>query len=159
MGAILLAPKSQSNERWESCSVCHHFSPLLVLDNEIARDTSFPSPAVAVHSERKQCVEGLHFIRKKCIFYPNFLRNLIVYHENITKTTRILKMKVFNAFSTGLRICEKCAKFGFFPFPSLLPSLILRYFGDHGRISQRSIRFKIIALATKRSNTERSYRF
>ena len=46
-------------------------------------------------------------------------------------------------------------------FPSLLPSLILRYFGDHGRISQRSIRFKIMALATKRSNTEteRSYRF
>ena len=31
---------------------------------QISRETSFPSPGVAVHIRRKPCVEGLHFVRK-----------------------------------------------------------------------------------------------
>ena len=42
--------------------------------------------------------------------------------------------------------------------PSKARSVILRYFGDHCRISQRSIRFKIMAFATKGSNRKQNDR-
>ena len=128
---------------------------------QISSDTSFPSPGVAVHTTRKQCVEGLHFVRKKCTFYLLFVINLVVYYENNTKTTWILKTKVFNAFSTRLRIHEKMLQIGFFPSLSLLSSLILRYFGDHGHVSQRSIRFKVLNCthAKKRSKAMNRHKF
>ena len=44
---------------------------------------------------------------------------------------------------------------GFFPCLSLLSSLILRYFGGHGYVSQRSIRLKYEMALTQQNDQSR----
>ena len=61
-------------------------------------------------------------------------------------------------FPPGYGFTKKMLQIGFSPCPSLLSSLILRYFGDHSHVNSAVDTLQSNG-ALARSNTERSHRF